>query len=264
MEDGLKEAAHLGYPLIVRPSYVLGGRGMSVVSNVDELKRSLSSAFIVSKNSPILLDHFLEGAVELDVDAVSDGKEVFIGGILEHIELAGIHSGDSACCIPSFSISNTLLDKIREQVKILAKSLSIIGPINVQFAIQKGVIFILEVNPRVSRTVPLVSKAIGISLAQVGVRCMLGKSLKEQGILGRYEPAYFCVKQPVFSFDKLPGSERKLGTEMKSTGEVMGIALTFEEAFSKSLHAIKKNPAYKFSINNITDLKSMHSMVCSF
>lgn len=260
VEEGLSQAENLGYPIVVRPSYVLGGSGMRIVYNKNELQQYLSQAVKISEDYPILLDRYLVAAIELDVDAVSDGEQVLIAGILEHIEFAGVHSGDSSCCFPPFSVSESLQEAVRQQVKKLAIALGIVGPMNVQFAIQNDSIYILEVNPRVSRTMPFLSKAIGLPLAQIGVRCMLGKNLKAQGLLERYTPAYFCIKQPVFPFEKLPGCEKALGPEMKSTGEIMGIALTIEEAFAKCFQGLNKTFEYEFS-KDIQSLQTLHTLV---
>jgi carbamoyl-phosphate synthase large subunit len=233
-EEAVKLADKIGYPLVVRPSYVLGGRAMEIVHAREDLEMYMRVAVRVSEDSPVLLDRFLNDATEVDVDAVSDGKQVIIGGIMEHIEEAGVHSGDSACSLPPFSLSKKILDELRNQTVKMAKALKVVGLMNVQYAIQNGKIYVLEVNPRASRTVPYVSKATGRPLAKIAARCMAGLSLKKQGILGEVVPAYYSVKEAVFPFIKFPGVDTMLGPEMKSTGEVMGVGRSFGEAFTKS------------------------------
>jgi carbamoyl-phosphate synthase large subunit len=238
----LKAAEEIGYPLVVRPSYVLGGRAMEIVHEQRDLERYMREAVKVSNDSPVLLDRFLNDAIEVDVDALCDGKAVVIGGIMEHIEQAGVHSGDSACSLPPFSLSPALQDELRRQTEALAHGLDVVGLMNVQFAIQfpenenggKGVVYVLEVNPRASRTVPYVSKATGRPLAKIAARCMAGKSLASQGVTSEIVPPYFSVKEAVFPFIKFPGVDTILGPEMKSTGEVMGAGDSFAEAFLKS------------------------------
>ena len=237
-EEGIREANEIGYPLVVRPSYVLGGRAMEIVYNEDELRNYLRVAVHVSNESPVLLDRFLDNAIEVDVDAVCDGEHVLIGGIMEHIEQAGVHSGDSDCCLPPYSLSKKMQEEIVIQMTKMAKELGVVGLMNAQFAIQDDKIYILEVNPRASRTVPFVSKAIGLPLARIAVRCMLGHSLQEQGVLEMITPPYFSVKVPVFPFNKFLGVDPILGPEMKSTGEVMGVGNTFAEAFTKAHLAV--------------------------
>ncbi|MCL2829164.1 MAG: carbamoyl-phosphate synthase large subunit [Betaproteobacteria bacterium] len=232
--EALKLAAETGYPLVVRPSYVLGGRAMEIVHDERDLERYMREAVKVSNDSPVLLDHFLNEACELDVDALSDGSEVIIGGVMEHIEQAGVHSGDSACSLPPYSLSNEIQDELRRQTQLMARALNVVGLMNVQFAIQNDTVYVLEVNPRASRTVPFVSKATGLPLAKIAARCMVGKSLKSQGITGEVIPPYFSVKEAVFPFSKFPGVDTILGPEMKSTGEVMGVGASFAEAFVKS------------------------------
>ncbi|MDU5496946.1 MAG: carbamoyl-phosphate synthase large subunit, partial [Acinetobacter baumannii] len=234
-EEGISEAAKVGYPLVVRPSYVLGGRAMEIVYNEDELKRYLREAVQASNEAPVLLDHFLDDATEVDVDCVSDGKDVVIGGIMQHIEQAGIHSGDSACSIPPYSLSKEIQDEMRRQTIAMAKELGVVGLMNVQFAVKGNDIYVLEVNPRASRTVPFVSKCIGESLAKVAARCMAGQSLESQGFTKEIIPNRFAVKEAVFPFAKFPGVDPMLGPEMKSTGEVMGVGQTFGEAFYKAV-----------------------------
>lgn len=234
-EEGISEAAKVGYPLVVRPSYVLGGRAMEIVYNEEELKRYLREAVQASNEAPVLLDRFLDDATEVDVDCVSDGKDVVIGGIMQHIEQAGIHSGDSACSIPPYSLSQEVQDEMRRQTVAMAKELGVIGLMNVQFAVKGNDIYVLEVNPRASRTVPFVSKCIGESLAKVAARCMAGQSLASQGFTKEIIPTRFAVKEAVFPFAKFPGVDPMLGPEMKSTGEVMGVGQTFGEAFYKAV-----------------------------
>ncbi|WP_290648056.1 carbamoyl-phosphate synthase large subunit [Aquisalimonas sp.] len=227
-------AAEIGYPLVVRPSYVLGGRAMEIVYGPEELEQYMAAAVKVSHNSPVLLDRFLDDAVEVDIDAVCDGEQVLIGGIMEHIEQAGVHSGDSACSLPPYSLSQAIQDRLREQVRQLARGLGVVGLMNAQFAIKGDAIYILEVNPRAARTVPFVSKATGVPLAKVAARCMAGMSLEEQGLTREVRPSFYSVKESVFPFIKFPGVDPILGPEMKSTGEVMGIGLDFGAAYAKS------------------------------
>ena len=227
-------AREVGFPLVVRPSYVLGGRAMEVVFNEDDLRQYMTDAMKVSNDSPVLLDRFLDLAIEVDVDAVSDGEDVLIGGIMEHIEQAGVHSGDSGCSLPPNGLSAEIQDELRAQTRKLAKALHVVGLMNIQFAIQSGVIYILEVNPRASRTVPFVSKATGVPLAKVAARVMTGKTLASQGRTVERIPPYFCVKEAVFPFIKFPEADPILGPEMKSTGEVMGTGHTFGEAYAKA------------------------------
>ncbi|HEU5338226.1 MAG TPA: carbamoyl-phosphate synthase large subunit, partial [Sulfuricaulis sp.] len=233
-QEAVKLADKIGYPLVVRPSYVLGGRAMEIVHAREDLEIYMRLAVRVSENSPVLLDRFLNDATEVDVDAVSDGNQVIIGGIMEHIEEAGVHSGDSACSLPPFSLSKKIQDELRDQTVKMAKALKVVGLMNVQYAIQNGKIYVLEVNPRASRTVPYVSKATGRPLAKIAARCMAGQSLKKQGVKGEIVPSYYSVKEAVFPFIKFPGVDTILGPEMKSTGEVMGVGRSFGEAFTKS------------------------------
>ena len=242
VEEAIEAAKTLGYPLMVRPSYVLGGRGMEVVYQEEDLKKYLNKAVAISPNSPVLLDKFLDDAIEVDVDAVCDGKEVLIGGIMEHIEQAGVHSGDSACTLPPFSLSVVVQQDLIEQVRQMALKLGVIGLINVQFAIQADDIYVLEVNPRASRTVPFVSKATGLPLAKIAALCKVGMSLQEQNIRLHYPmPAFYSIKLPVFPFIKFSGVDSILGPEMKSTGEVMGIARRFGQAYAKAQLAASSN-----------------------
>jgi len=234
VDEALEQAKHIDYPLVVRPSYVLGGRAMEIVYNEAELQRYMHDAVKVSNESPVLLDHFLSSAIEIDVDVVSDGEQVVVGAIMQHIEQAGIHSGDSACSLPPYNLPAEVQDKIREQIAALALELGVVGLMNTQLAYQDGEIYIIEVNPRASRTVPFVSKCIGTSLAKVAARCMTGKSLSEQGFTQETVPKTFAVKEAVFPFNKFPGVDPILGPEMKSTGEVMGVGETFAEAYAKA------------------------------
>ena len=227
-------ADEVGFPLIVRPSYVLGGRAMEIVYDQDELKSYMRRAVEVSNDSPILLDRFLDQAIEVDIDAVSDGQHVVIGSVMQHIEQAGIHSGDSACSLPPYSLSEELIAEMRDQVKRMALELGVIGLMNVQLAVQNDVIYVLEVNPRASRTVPFVSKCIGVSLAKIAARCMVGVSLEDQGFTREIVPDFYSVKEAVFPFGKFPGVDPILGPEMKSTGEVMGVGKSFAEAYGKA------------------------------
>src|SRR5690554_4543480 len=233
-DEALIAAREVGYPLVVRPSYVLGGRAMEIISDEASLRRYLTETVKVSGDSPVLLDHFLDRSIEIDVDLVSDGKQIVIGGIMQHIEQAGIHSGDSACSLPAYSLSDATLDEIRRQVTMMAEELGVVGLMNTQLAYQDGELYIIEVNPRASRTVPFVSKAIGTSLAAIGAKVMMGKTLDELGFTQEIIPPYFSVKEAVFPFAKFPGVDPSLGPEMKSTGEVMGVGNTFGEAFYKA------------------------------
>ena len=232
--QAIKHAEEIGYPLVVRPSYVLGGRAMEIVHEKNDLERYMREAVKVSNESPVLLDRFLNDAIEIDIDAVSDGKTVVVGGIMQHIEQAGVHSGDSACSLPPYSLSNKIQKKLIAQTKLMAKALNVIGLMNVQFAIQNENIYVLEVNPRASRTIPFVSKAIGRPLAKIAAKVMAGKTLKSLKFVKEIEPRFFSVKEAVFPFIKFPGVDTILGPEMKSTGEVMGVGKTFAEAFIKS------------------------------
>ncbi len=241
--EALKLAAEIGYPLVVRPSYVLGGRAMEIVHEQRDLERYMREAVRVSNDSPVLLDRFLNDAIEVDVDCLCDGERVFIGGVMEHIEQAGVHSGDSACSLPPYSLSATMVHEIKRQTAVMAKALKVVGLMNVQFAIQSAqpgvpgsedLIYVLEVNPRASRTVPYVSKATGLQLAKIAALCMVGRTLAEQNVTREITPPYFSVKEAVFPFVKFPGVDTILGPEMKSTGEVMGVGFSFGEAFVKS------------------------------
>ncbi|MET0048193.1 MAG: carbamoyl-phosphate synthase large subunit [Sedimenticola sp.] len=234
-EQAVTLADEIGYPLVVRPSYVLGGRAMEIVYGEEDLRRYMREAVSVSNDSPVLLDRFLDDAIEVDVDAIRDGKDVVIGGIMEHIEQAGVHSGDSACSLPPYTLSASVQDRMREQIRDMALELKVVGLMNTQFAIKDDEIYLLEVNPRASRTVPFVSKATGVQLAKVAARCMAGTSLAEQNFTKEVIPENYFVKESVFPFVKFPGVDTLLGPEMKSTGEVMGVGTTFGEAFDKAL-----------------------------
>lgn len=238
VDEGLRLAKVFAYPLIVRPSYVLGGRGMEIIFNEKELRRYMNEAAEIAADAPLLLDHFLDQAIEVDIDAISDGKDVLIAGIMEHIEQAGIHSGDSSCSLPPHSLSAEIQEKLREQMKKMALELGVIGLMNAQFAIQNNQIYILEVNPRASRTIPYVSKAIGMSLAKIAAKCMVGISLAKQSCLHEVVPNYFSVKQPIFPFVKFPGVDPMLGPEMKSTGEAMGVGQSFSAAYARGQLAV--------------------------
>ncbi|GAB4196583.1 MAG: carbamoyl-phosphate synthase large subunit [Wenzhouxiangellaceae bacterium] len=235
-DEAVALAREIGYPLVVRPSYVLGGRAMELVHSETELKRYMREAVQVSFEAPVLLDRFLDFAIEVDVDAVCDGEEVYIGGIMEHIEEAGVHSGDSTCCLPPFSLSQVVQDELRRQVRQLANALGVVGLMNVQFAIRDDEVYLLEVNPRASRTVPFVSKATCVPLAKVAARCMVGRSLEEQNVTREVTPHYYSVKEPVFPFLRFSGVDPILGPEMRSTGEVMGIGRSFFAAVARGQH----------------------------
>jgi len=237
--DALALAQEIGYPLVVRPSYVLGGRAMEIVHEQRDLERYMREAVKVSNDSPVLLDRFLNDAIEVDVDCICDGEQVLIGGVMEHIEQAGVHSGDSACSLPPYSLSPELIAELKRQTAVMARALKVVGLMNVQFAIQQdasgaSTVYVLEVNPRASRTVPYVSKATGVQLAKVAALAMVGQTLAEQGVTKEVVPRYYSVKEAVFPFVKFPGVDTILGPEMKSTGEVMGVGITFGEAFVKS------------------------------
>jgi carbamoyl-phosphate synthase large subunit len=233
-EQAISMSKTVGFPLIVRPSYVLGGRAMEVVFNEDDLRTYMTDAVKVSNDSPVLLDRFLDLAIEVDVDAICDGEDVYIGGIMEHVEQAGVHSGDSGCSLPPNSLSAETQTDLKEQTRKLARALKVVGLMNIQFAIQNGVVYILEVNPRASRTVPFVSKATGVPLAKMAARVMTGSKLKELGLTTERVPKFFAVKESVFPFAKFPEADPILGPEMKSTGEVMGTGASFGEAYAKA------------------------------
>jgi carbamoyl-phosphate synthase large subunit len=234
VEQAVAAAEEIGYPLVVRPSYVLGGRAMEIVYRKEDLLRYMNDAVKVSEDSPVLLDRFLSAAIEVDIDAVSDGEQVVIGAIMQHIEQAGVHSGDSACSLPPYSLPADVQEAMRDVVRKMALELGVCGLMNVQLAWQDGEIFVIEVNPRASRTVPFVSKAVGVSLAKVAARCMAGQSLASQGVTREIVPPYYSVKEAVLPFNKFPGTDPILGPEMKSTGEVMGTGETFAAAFARA------------------------------
>jgi carbamoyl-phosphate synthase large subunit len=233
-EEAIEMGGEVGYPLVVRPSYVLGGRAMEIVHSDDDLAAYMDAAIDVSNDSPVLLDRFLDLATEVDVDIVCDGERVLVGGIMEHIEQAGVHSGDSGCSLPPFSLDAEIQKTLIDQVIKLAKGLNVIGLMNTQFAIQNDIVYILEVNPRASRTIPFVSKSIGVPLAKIAARTMIGESLEEQGYVNQRVPSYYSVKESVFPFVKFAGADPILGPEMKSTGEVMGVGRSFGEAYAKA------------------------------
>jgi carbamoyl-phosphate synthase large subunit len=235
-KEAIKVATDIGYPVLVRPSYVLGGRAMEIVYDSADLERYMKEAVRVSPEHPILIDDFLEGAVEIDVDAVSDGKDVLIGAIMEHIEEAGVHSGDSACVIPPYDLSENILETVRDYTRKIAMALEVKGLINIQMATKDGKVYVLEANPRSSRTIPFVSKSSGIPLAKIAAQVIIGHSLKDLGYLQDREPVlnHYSVKEVLLPFDKLPGADPVLGPEMKSTGEVMGIDYDFGRAFFKA------------------------------
>jgi carbamoyl-phosphate synthase large subunit len=234
IEEGLRLAKVFAYPLIVRPSYVLGGRAMEIIFHEKELCRYMAQAEGVASDTPLLLDHFLDNAIEVDVDAICDGQDVLIGGVLEHIEQAGVHSGDSSCAFPPHSLKPEVQAELRRQIKLMATELGVVGLVNAQFAYQDDEIYVIEVNPRASRTVPFLAKATGLPLANIAAKCMAGMSLKEQGVLEERVPTFYTIKKPIFPFAKFSGVDPILGPEMRSTGEVMGIAPEFGEAFAKA------------------------------
>jgi carbamoyl-phosphate synthase large subunit len=237
VETSAALAEQVGFPLVVRPSYVLGGRAMEIVYDQEDLARYMKEAVKVTRDSPVLLDRFLDEAIEVDVDAICDGENVLIGGLMEHIEQAGVHSGDSACSLPPYTLSAEIQRELCVQVNAMAKALNVVGLMNTQFAIKGEDIYILEVNPRASRTVPFVSKATGVALAKIAARCMVGQTLEHQGCTEQVVPNFVSVKESVFPFAKFHGVDPILGPEMKSTGEVMGIGKTFAEAFAKGMIA---------------------------
>jgi carbamoyl-phosphate synthase large subunit len=233
-EQAVTMSRTIGFPLIVRPSYVLGGRAMEVVFSEDDLRVYMTDAVKVSNDSPVLLDRFLDLAIEVDVDAICDGDDVYVGGIMEHVEQAGVHSGDSGCSLPPNSLSAEVQADLKAQTRKLAQGLKVVGLMNIQFAIQNGIIYILEVNPRASRSVPFVSKATGVPLAKMAARVMAGEKLKDLDLIRERAPQFFSVKESVFPFSKFPEADPILGPEMKSTGEVMGTGRTFGEAYAKA------------------------------
>ncbi|MEF1301740.1 carbamoyl-phosphate synthase large subunit, partial [Vibrio owensii] len=234
MEQAVEKSREIGYPLVVRPSYVLGGRAMEIVYDEQDLRRYFNEAVSVSNESPVLLDSFLDDAVEVDIDAICDGERVVIGGIMEHIEQAGVHSGDSACSLPAYTLSQEIQDVMREQVEKLAFELGVRGLMNTQFAVKNNQVYLIEVNPRAARTVPFVSKATGAPIAKIAARVMAGQSLEAQGFTKEIIPPYYSVKEVVLPFNKFPGVDPLLGPEMRSTGEVMGVGATFAEAYAKA------------------------------
>ena len=234
MEQAVEKSREIGFPLVVRPSYVLGGRAMEIVYDEQDLRRYFNEAVSVSNESPVLLDSFLDDAVEVDIDAICDGERVVIGGIMEHIEQAGVHSGDSACSLPAYTLSQEIQDVMREQVEKLAFELGVRGLMNTQFAVKNNQVYLIEVNPRAARTVPFVSKATGAPIAKIAARVMAGQSLESQGFTKEIIPPYYSVKEVVLPFNKFPGVDPLLGPEMRSTGEVMGVGATFAEAYSKA------------------------------
>ena len=240
LQEAIEATEEIGFPIVVRPSYVLGGRAMELVHTQIELEKYLKEAVEVSDQKPILLDGYLTDAIEVDVDIISDGREIQIGGILQHIEQAGIHSGDSACSLPPYSLSEKVTEEIKKQSKKIAKELNVIGLMNIQFAVQEENVFIIEVNPRASRTVPFISKCLGESLVKFATKTMVGKTLKEIGFSNVLPKNYFFVKEAVLPFDKFPAVDPILGPEMKSTGEVMGIGSSFGEAYAKAQRAANK------------------------
>ena len=255
VDEAIEAASRIGYPLVVRPSYVLGGCAMEIVYREEDLLRYMRDAVRVSEDSPVLLDSFLSAAIEVDIDAVSDGSKVVIGAIMQHIEQAGVHSGDSACSLPPYSLDADVQDEMREVVRKMALELGVCGLMNVQLAYQDGEIFVIEVNPRASRTVPFVSKAVGVSLAKVAARCMAGQSLDSQGVTAEVIPSYYSVKEAVLPFNKFPGIDPILGPEMKSTGEVMGTGDTFAAAFAKAqLGAGDKPPESGLVLMSVRDV----------
>jgi carbamoyl-phosphate synthase large subunit len=241
VEEAMSAAKKIGYPVMVRPSYVLGGRAMEIVYDEDSIRNYMERAVKASPDHPILVDKYLNDAIEVDVDAVSDGTDVVVGGVMEHIEEAGIHSGDSACSLPPYSLSDEIIEEIKRQTKALAKELGVIGLMNVQFAVKKNEIYILEVNPRASRTIPFVSKATGVPLAKIAAKVMTGRTLKELGVTEGKKINHVAVKEAVFPFDKFPGVDTILGPEMKSTGEVMGIDEDFGRAFAKAQTSVNNS-----------------------
>jgi carbamoyl-phosphate synthase large subunit len=263
VESSAALADEVGFPLVVRPSYVLGGRAMEIVYDQEDLANYMKEAVKIIKDSPILLDRFLDEAIEVDVDAICDGENVVVCGLMEHIEQAGVHSGDSACSLPPYSLPDHIQQKLCTQVTQLAKALNVVGLMNTQFAIKGEEIYILEVNPRAARTVPFVSKATGVPLAKVAARCMVGQSLVDQGRTEQVIPDFVSVKESVFPFAKFQGVDPILGPEMKSTGEVMGIGKTFAEAFAKGMQGAGVNlpmPGTAFLSVRETDKRSVASL----
>jgi len=262
IEEAKEVARKLGYPVLIRPSYVLGGRAMDIIYDEETLVKFMSEAIEVSPEHPVLIDKFLEDAVETEIDAVSDGEETYIGGVMEHIEQAGVHSGDAACVLPPFSISDKVIETMKEYTRKFAKELSVVGLINVQFAVKNGIVYVLEVNPRASRTVPFVSKATGVPLAKIAAKVMVGHKLRELGITGEHPKlGHIAIKEAVFPFAKLPGVDVVLGPEMKSTGEVMGIDSDFGMAYYKAeLAAETKLPTSGNVFISVRDEEKMHAI----
>jgi carbamoyl-phosphate synthase large subunit len=262
IEEAKDVARKLGYPVLIRPSYVLGGRAMDIIYDEETLVKFMSEAIAVSPEHPVLIDKFLEDAVETEIDAVSDGEETYIGGVMEHIEQAGVHSGDAACVLPPFSISDKVIETMKEYTRKFAKELSVVGLINVQFAVKNGIVYVLEVNPRASRTVPFVSKATGVPLAKIAAKVMVGHKLRELGITGEHPKlGHIAIKEAVFPFAKLPGVDVVLGPEMKSTGEVMGIDSDFGMAYYKAeLAAETKLPTSGNVFISVRDEEKMHAI----
>ena len=264
-EEAIRVATEIGYPVVVRPSFVLGGRAMEIVYDQADLEFYMKTAVEVSQGKPILIDRFLEHAVEIDVDAISDGRDTVIGGIMEHIEEAGVHSGDSACVLPPISLGEEILEQIREHTRALAKELKVVGLMNIQYAVKNGVVYVLEVNPRASRTIPFVSKATGVSLAKLATKVIMGQRLKDLGLTKEVTPSHISVKESVFPFARFPGVDTILGPEMKSTGEVMGIDQSFGLAFAKSqLAAGQKLPLSGTVFISVKDEDKMASLSTAF
>ena len=241
LDEAVQAGRSIGYPLMIRPSFVLGGRAMRVVQSEDELRNYIEEGVEVSNDRPVLLDSFLQNAIEVDVDAVSDGKDAVIAGVMEHIERAGIHSGDSSCCIPPPTLSDSVIEEMKRQARLLALELEVVGLLNVQFAVMKDTVFILEANPRASRTVPFVSKACGVPWAKIAAKVMAGKTLRSLGVVDQPKLPYFAIKACAFPFSRFPGVDIILGPEMKSTGEVMGIDLSFAGAFARAQAAVQQS-----------------------
>src|SRR5437762_186500 len=255
--DEVREvASRIGYPVLVRPSYVLGGRGMEIVHGEEDLARFMERAVRVSKAHPVLVDRYLSHATEIDVDVVADGKDIFIGGIQEHIEEAGIHSGDAACVLPAQTLSEAVLGEIRRITRKICDALEIVGLMNLQLAVKDDAVYVLEANPRASRTIPYVSKAIGVSLAKVATKVMLGQSLRSMGLVGEASIDHVAVKAPVFPFQRLPGVDTILGPEMKSTGEVMGIDRSLGRAYYKAMVAAGNALPAEAAVQAIEEVRS--------
>ncbi|MBW1887843.1 MAG: carbamoyl-phosphate synthase large subunit, partial [Deltaproteobacteria bacterium] len=264
-EEAIRVATEIGYPVVVRPSFVLGGRAMEIVYDQADLEFYIKTAVEVSQGKPILIDRFLEHAVEVDVDAISDGRDTVIGGIMEHIEEAGVHSGDSACVLPPISLGEEIFEQLREHTRALAEGLKVVGLMNIQYAVKNGVVYVLEVNPRASRTIPFVSKATGVPLAKLATKVIMGRRLKDLGLTKEVTPSHISVKESVFPFARFPGVDTILGPEMKSTGEVMGIDQSFGLAFAKSqLAAGQKLPLSGTVFISVKDEDKMASLNTAF